>query len=153
MDEYEEAVKAKENPITKIEGVAIREGNLFYLPACPFAPTIKNYKQLLSKLPEEFSELAEEFNKPSRITEELKIGHGSGVSAFCPIHQSLRAAVGRRIKVGGKRIKIYQLGCKSANGNKAISDKLVSEFGVDREVVDKILDKAMCVYGIKLEEV
>lgn len=152
LEDWEKAVKAKEHPITKIEGIAIREGNIFYLPACPFAPSIKTYKELFEKLPEEYPRLVEEYNKPSRVTKELKVGHGSGVSPFCAIHQPLRAAIGKRIKVGGKRVKIYQLGCKSGDGKKGFADEFIEEIGASREMVDKLLDKAMCVYAVKIEE-
>ncbi len=152
LDEWEKAVNAKENPITKVEGISKREGNIFYLPACPFAPSIKTYKELFEKLPEEYPQLVQEYNKPSRVSDELKVGQGAGVSPFCAIHQPLRAAIGKRIKVGGKKVKIYQLGCKSGDGKKGFADKFIGEFGANKDTVDKLLDKAMCVYGVKIEE-
>ncbi len=152
LEEWEKAVKSKENPITIIEGKAVRDGNIFYLPACPFAPSIKTYKDLFEKLPEEYPKLVEEYNKPTKVADDLKVGHGAGVSPFCAIHQPLRAAIGKRIKVGGKTVKIYQLGCKSGDGKKGFADKIIEDFGADKETVDTLLDKAMCVYAVKQEE-
>ncbi len=147
LDDWERAVREKKNPLYKIEGESVRVGNIFYLPKCPFA----HFKNTFPK--EVVSKLLDEFNKSSKISDELKVGAGSGVGPFCPIHQPLRAIVGRKIRVGNRSVKIYQLGCKSAvTGKKNISEKLVSEFGVDVETVDRLLDKGMCVYGVKFEE-
>ncbi len=146
LEEWEKAVREKRNPLYKIEGESLRFGNIFYLPKCPFA----HFK---NKFPSDtIVKLLKEFNESSKIAEELKVGAGSGVGPFCPIHQPLRAIVGRKIKVGGRSVRIYQLGCKSAvTGKKNISKKLVEEFGVDLDTVDKLLDKGMCVYGVKIE--
>lgn len=152
LKEWEEAVKAKENPITRVEGHAQRKGNIFYLPACPFAPSIKTYKELFESLPQEYPRLVEEYNKPTKIARDLKVGHGSGVSPFCAIHQPLRASIGRKIKVGGKSVKIYQLGCKSGDGKKGLAKEFIEEFGTSEEEVSSILDNAMCAYGVKVED-
>ncbi len=148
LNEWELAVRERRNPLYKIEGESIRiHGNIFYLPKCPFA----HFKNTFPR--EVVLKLLEEFNKSSKITEELKVGAGSGVGPFCPIHQPLRAIVGRKIKVGNKNVMIYQLGCKSAvTGKKNISKRLVDEFGIDEDTIDKLLDRGMCVYGVKLEE-
>jgi hypothetical protein len=151
LDEWAAAVKDASNPITRIEGVAIRDGNIFCLPACPFAPSIRTYTSVFEKLPSEYSQLVEEFNKPSAATYDLRVGHGAGVSPFCAIHQPLRSAIAKRIKVGGKRVQVVQLGCRSSSGDKGFADAMIEELGVTREKVDAYLDQNMCVYGVRVE--
>jgi hypothetical protein len=152
LDEWEAAVKDATNPVTKIEGMSVRDGAIFCLPACPFAPSIETYTSVFQTLPSEYASLVEEFNKPGKATNDLKVGHGAGVSPFCAIHQPLRSAIAKRIKVGGKRVEIIQLGCKSSTGAKGFADAMIEELGVSREKVDAYLDQNMCVYGVRLTE-
>lgn len=152
LDEWEKAVKAGEHPIAQVEGLSVRDGNLFSLPACPFAPSIKTYKSLFNSMPSEYPNLVTEYNKPSKVTEQLRVGYGAGVSPFCAIHQPLRSAIAtKRIKVGGKAVKVYQLGCKAGDGTKGLADENIKACGVTREKVSQMLDNAMCVYAVKVE--
>lgn len=152
LDAWDDAVKAQTHPITRIEGPAIRHGSIFTLPQCPFAQSIKTYKELSENLPEEYSQIVEEYNKPSRFTNDLMVGHGSGVSPFCAIHQPLRSAAGTKIKVDSNSIQVIQLGCKGGDGKKSISDELCQIAEVERETVEKHLDNGMCVYMVKILE-
>ena len=54
------------------------------------------------------------------------------------------------ILIGGKKIAIYQLGCKSSSGAKGLADKWLAETGASREAVSEILDNNMCCYYIKI---
>lgn len=148
LEAWEAAVKDGSHPITRLEGLAICDGNLFVLPSCPFAPSIRTYKEIFKELPVEYASIVTEYNRPNKYTADLKVGHGSGVSPFCAIHQSLRAAAGRRIKVGGKSAQIVQLGCKGGDGKKAIAEELCQIARVSRETVEKHLDRGMCVYAV-----
>ena len=150
FDAFLEAIKNATNPITMIEGKAEHVGDgVFGLPACPFAPAIKNYTDVFGSLPEGFAEFTEEFNKPGPATSRYRIGEGAGVSPFCSVHQPLRSAIGDRITIGGKQVKIYQLGCKSGAGKKGFAERLIKEAGVERSVVDAVLDNHMCCYCVK----
>ena len=51
-----------------------------------------------------------------------------------------------------QKIKIYQLGCKSGAGKKGFADKWIDETGVNKEVVDKVLENHMCCYFLKIVE-
>jgi hypothetical protein len=64
----------------------------------------------------------------------------------------MRSAFAERIKIGGKKIQIFQLGCKSGSGKKGFADKWLQAAGVQKEVVDKILDNHMCCYSLKILE-
>lgn len=149
LDELETAAKAGKYPITLIEGVATRDGNIFVVNSCPFNSSVKMYKELFHSIPAEYVRLMEEFNKPYKSPADLYLGHGSGGSPFCAIHQPFRAAIGKNTTVGGMSANIIHLGCKDWDGNKHISDELCNVAGVSKEAVEKYLDKGDCVYYVK----
>ncbi len=151
FDDYVAAIESAANPITMIEGKATHEGNhVFGLKYCPFGPSIKNYMQVFEKLPDGFADFTAEFNKQSNVTDQYRVGEGAGVSPFCSVHQPMRSAFAEKIKIGGKKIKIYQLGCKSGAGKKGFAEKWIKESGVARDIVDKILDNHMCCYSLHI---
>lgn len=151
MDEFDQAVKDKTNPLTLMEGEAVlQEGNIYGLPECPFAASIKSYIGLFGALPGDYKEMADDCNKTSSIKDKLHIGEGACVSPFCAIHQTLRSSlVSNNIKIAGKDVVAYQLGCKSASGAKGFADKWIKETGASKDTVDKILDDSMCCYLVK----
>lgn len=151
LDDFSAAVLDMKTSTAKVEGKAQHLGNgLFGLPKCPFAESIANYKSIHGKLPESYVQVTEDYNKPSRVAEEYAIGQGAGVSPFCAIHQPLRSALAKKIKIGGKTVKIYALGCKSGLGVKAISDAVVKQAGFTLEQIDRVLDDHMCCYCVVL---
>ncbi len=153
FDDFLAAIENSTNPITQVEGKAAHQGGfVFGLAACPFGPSIKNYTQAFEKLPEGYADFTAEFNKPSKVTEMYRVGEGAGVSPFCWVHQPMRSAIAEKIRIGGKKIKIYQLGCKAGSGKKGIAERWLAETGVAREVVEKTLDNHMCCYYLKIEE-
>ncbi len=149
FNDYLAAIEDASNPITQVEGKATHQGDyVFGLEHCPFGMSIKNYNEIFKSLPQEFADFTQEFNNPSNVTGQLRVGEGGGVSPFCSVHQPMRSAIAERITINGKKIKIYQLGCKSGAGKKGFADKWIEETGVEREIVDKILDNHMCCYCI-----
>ena len=52
---------------------------VFGLKHCPFGPSIKNYTKVFEKLPDGFADFTAEFNKPSNITDQYRVGEGAGV--------------------------------------------------------------------------
>ena len=151
FDAYVAAIEGATNPITIIEGKATHTGNfIFGLKLGPFGPSIKNYTKVFEKMPDGFADFTAEFNKPSNITDQYKVGEGAGVSPFCSVHQPMRSAIAEKIKIGGKKIQVVQLGCKSGSGKKGFADKWMAESGVSKEVVDKVLDSHMCCYALKI---
>ncbi len=151
FDDYLAAIENASNPITIIEGKSAHQGNfVFGLKLCPFGPSIRNYTKVFEKLPDGFSDFTSEFNKSSNVTDQYRVGEGAGVSPFCSVHQPMRSAIAEKIKIGGKKIQIYQLGCKSGSGKKGFADKWISAAGVSRDVVDKTLDNHMCCYSVKV---
>ncbi|MEC4676672.1 MAG: hypothetical protein VST72_07140 [Nitrospirota bacterium] len=153
FDDFLSAIENAANPITVIEGKSSHQGDfVFGLSACPFGPSIKNYTRVFEKLPEGFADFTAEFNKPSHITAQYHVGEGAGVSPFCAVHQPMRSAIAEKITIGGKKIRIYQLGCKSGAGKKGFAEKWIEEAGVPKDVVDKVLDNYMCCYYLKIME-
>lgn len=153
FDEYLDAIEKATNPIAMVEGKSSHQGGyVFGLAACPFGPSIKNYMSVFETLPDGYVDFTAEFNKPSRVTDMYRVGEGAGVSPFCSVHQPLRSAVADKITIAGKKINIYQLGCKAWSGKKGFADKWLAETGVAKDVVDKVLDNHMCCYYLKIVE-
>lgn len=153
LEEYIAAIEDSTNPITQIEGKSNHCGDMvFGLEKCPFETSINNYKEVFKDMPEGYADFTAEFNKSSSITDKYKVGEGAGVSPFCSVHQPLRSALADKIKIGGKKVSISQLGCKSATGAKGFAQKWLEENGVDQEKVDEILENNMCCYHLKLED-
>ncbi|MDF1577577.1 MAG: hypothetical protein RQ753_09255 [Desulfurivibrionaceae bacterium] len=151
LDDFLAAIEDATNPITQVEGKATHQGEfVFGLAACPFAPSIGNYTEVFEKLPDGYADFTAEFNKPSKVTDNYRVGEGAGVSPFCSVHQPMRSAIAERIKIGGKKIKIYQLGCKAGSGKKGFAEKWLAETGISQDVVDKVLDNHMCCYYLKI---
>lgn len=152
VDAYIQAIEDGTNPITSVEGKAVHLGeNVFGLPACPFAPSIKNYTDLFGKLPVGYEDLTQDCNKTNSAADKLRIANGACVSPFCAVHQPMRSALGEKIKIDGKKAKIFQLGCKSGSGKKGLADKWINESGISKEIVEKALDSNMCCYYVKTE--
>jgi len=153
FEDYLAAIESATNPITMVEGKATHAGGfVFGLRFCPFGPSIKNYTQVFEKLPDGFADFTAEFNKASNVTDQYRVGEGAGVSPFCSVHQPMRSAIAEKITIGGKKILVYQLGCKSGGGKKGFADKWIAAAGVDRAIVDAILDNHMCCYSLKIME-
>lgn len=151
FDDYLKAIESSTNPITQIEGKASHKGEMvFGLEKCPFAESIKNYNTVFNGLPECYAEFTAEFNKPGHIPGKYRVGGGAGVSPFCAVHQPMRSAFAEKITIGGKKIQIYQLGCKAGSGKKGFAGKFIQATGVPKDVVDKVLDNHMCCYYLKV---
>ena len=153
LDEYLAAIEDSTNPITIIEGQSKHYGDLIFgLPKCPFETSINNYKKVFNEMPEGYADFTAEFNKSSAITDKYRVGEGAGVSPFCSVHQPLRSALADKIKIGGKRVTISQLGCKSGAGFKGFAKKWIEENDIAEAKVDEILENNMCCYHLKIED-
>ncbi len=150
VEEYLASIPEMSNPIARVEGVSfhVKDG-IFGLKSCPFAPSIKDYLEVFNRLPEGFQQITSEFNKPTLISNKLRIGEGAGVSPFCAVHQSIRSALGEKIEIAGRPLKIYQLGCKSSDGRLGLAIRWIEEAGVDQGIVMDILETHMCCYLIE----
>jgi hypothetical protein len=152
MAAFVAAIEAESNPISDFEGNAKHYGNgVFGLPVCPFAASVKSYLNHAGGLPAEYAAITESFNKASPTTEKLRIGHGAGVSPFCGVHQTLRSTVADHVLIGGKPAVVYQLGCKSGSGKKGMADQFIEATGIERSLVEQVLDENMCCYVVRTE--
>ncbi len=153
FDDFIAGIEDTTNPITMVEGKATHHADyVFGLAACPFSSSIKNYTSVFETLPKGYADYTAEFNKPNEVTDKYRVGEGAGVSPFCSVHQPLRSAVAEKITIGGKKIEIYQLGCKAGSGAKGFADKWIEKTGVSKDVVDKVLDSYMCCYYLAVLE-
>ncbi len=151
FDDYLNAIEDSSNPITQIEGKASHKGgHVFGLKHCPFADSIKNYNEVFKGLPDSYAEFTAEFNKPGPVPQKYRVGGGAGVSPFCAVHQPMRSAFADRITINGKKIQIFQLGCKAGSGKKGFADMYIEAVNVPKEIVDRVLDDHMCCYSIKI---
>ncbi|HEY3354334.1 MAG TPA: hypothetical protein VGQ83_13865 [Polyangia bacterium] len=148
LDEFVEAIDDLRNPIARIEGRAEHlGGGLFALGRCPFAESVRNYRKVHGDIPA-LTAITDAFNQPSEATARYHVGHGAAVCAFCAIHQTLRGAVSGRITIGGRPVRVFQLGCKGADGSTSVADPFLAEVGVTRERLDQILREHVCCYAV-----
>lgn len=153
VEDFLKSVETLDNPIARFEGEAKHYGNgVFGLPECPFAGSIETYTTVTGGLPKQYAAVTDEMNKPSRITEDLRVAEGAAVSPFCAVHQPIRSALGDRVKVAGRVLKVYQLGCKSGAGKIGVANRWVEETKVSPELVQRILDDNMCCYCVRFEK-
>jgi len=147
------ALESKECPVAQFEGTARHYGDgVFGLPACPFASSIKTYTSVTGGLPQDYKSVTKELNKDSTITSNLRIGNGAAVSPFCGVHQSIRSALGSQLTIGGKKVTVYQLGCKSGSGVKGIAEGYCKTAMVAASKVEEVLDDNMCCYKVAIED-
>jgi hypothetical protein len=72
------AIENASNPITMVEGKSSHQGKyVFGLKLCPFGPSIRNYTKVFEKLPDGFADFTAEFNKPSNVTDQYRVGEGA----------------------------------------------------------------------------
>ena len=94
------------------------------LPACPFAGSIETFNNCCGDLPKELSTLADYANKQGE----------AWVSAFCGIHQALRAE-----KIGDS---YQQIGCRS--GDKV---SIAEQDVMSKDEAAEVLKKYACIYA------
>lgn len=147
FDAFLASVEASANSVAHFEGAARYYGNgVFGLLACPFASSVKTYQGFMGELPAEYAAVTSNLNRPSPIAAKLRVGHGASVSPFCGVHQSIRSALAERIRIGGKPLIVYQLGCKSGTGKVSVAEDFAAEVDVTVGVVHDVLAENMCCY-------
>ena len=151
--DFVRALNADENPLSRLEGKAIHlGGGIFGLRQCPFGQLASTYQDFFATELGGFEQLTDEYNAPSKISGEHKVGLGAGVGPFCIFHQPLRSQAGGNLTIAGQPIEIFQLACRRADGKIGYADALVCEFGCARAAVEKIMEEYMCCYGIRMKD-
>jgi hypothetical protein len=149
FDDFVAAIEDLRNPIARVEGRAEHlGGGLFGLGRCPFAETHRSRRHQPGALSGDLAAVQHEFNQPSADNAELAVGHGSAVCPFCCAHQPLRAALGARITIAGRPIRVVQLACKGADGSRAFADDFIATTGHTHAEVDGVLDQYVCCYAV-----
>lgn len=152
IEEFIESIDELDNPIAQLEGAARHYGNgLFGLPECPFAAAIEAQSAADTALTDPYRDITAAMNKPTALSDQIRVGRGAVVSPFCALHQPLRSALGERIRVAGRALCIYQLACRSANGASGLADHWIQHTGFDRRLIEQVLIENMCCYCIRFE--
>ncbi len=151
--DFVRALDADENPLTRLEGKAVHLGSgVFGLRNCPFGQLAATYQNFFSTGLHGFEQLTDEYNAPSKIAGEHKVGLGAGVGPFCIFHQPLRSQAAGNLTIAGQPIEIFQLACRRTDDKIGYADALIAEFGCSRESIEKIMEEYMCCYGIRMKD-
>jgi len=116
-------------------------GDLYVLASCPFSQLHARFLMNYGKLPEAFSGIKAE-------AEER--GYEGITCAFCVVHTQIRQAMLRKVK--GREFALYQLGCKSLSGERAIARRDIDFAGTTEERVSQLMDEYVCVYAVRPKE-
>jgi len=99
---------------------------VFTQKRCPFADTVKIYKEIGLEVPAAISEIAAQAPQYGTVW----------VSAYCGVHQAMRQA---------KNPNIFQIACKAGDGSIRYAENDV----VDEAEAKEFLKDAACLYGVK----
>lgn len=143
LDELIASFEAQDNPVSRLEGPAVYLGDgIVALRRCPFTGSfvpLDGEGALPEYAPSMSGQLAQRFADPE-----------AAVGPFCHVHQALRWACSQAMNVGGRRLEVYQLGCRSASGKVALASARIAELGIDEGRVREALVDHACCYCLRL---
>jgi hypothetical protein len=124
------------------------EGDLNYVPMCPFSDELIRYVDMFGERPEEFKTIVEYVNEREAANKD-KVECPAVSSVLCLLHHAYRV---KRAEMAGQ--KTLHLACKSplTDSNPAYNEEAIAEAGVTKEDVDKIMEKGCCVFKFVKEE-
>jgi len=138
---FEEHEKGKD-PFDKLEGKAERDGNVMVLKNCPMAKLLSEV-MVDGKLPEFYQMIVDKYKKVYKTK-------GAILHPFCIVHQVIRSVVGEHIKVGGNKLKVYQIACRSMTSGKIVyATEGMSRVSMSEEEIDKKIEGKACMYLVK----
>lgn len=118
-----------------------REGDLNYLPICPFANELQEFIEMYGKRPEQFYEIINKLSETKYQTEK-KAECPAIASILCIMHDSYRR---RRAELAGK--KVLHLACHSkVTSRLAYNENAIKAAGLTKSDVDKLLKKSTCIF-------
>ncbi|MCK4928243.1 MAG: hypothetical protein KAR76_00760 [Methanosarcinales archaeon] len=135
-----------ENQGPGLEGAP--EGDLNYLPICPFADELVRFIDMFGERPEEYNTIVE-YVKEREAADKDKVECPAVASVLCLMHHAYRV---KRAEMAG--YSTLHLACKSVvTDNKPVyNEEAIEKAGVTKEDVDKILEKGVCVFKFVKEE-
>ena len=124
------------------------EGDLNYLPMCPFSDELIRYIDMFGERPEEFKMIVD-YIKEREAANKDKVECPAVSNVLCLLHHAYRV---KRAEMAGQ--KTLHLACKSplTGRDPAYNEEAIAEAGVTKEDVDKILEKGVCVFKFVKEE-
>ncbi len=117
----------------------MQDGKLYVIERCPFIREVRDFMEVNKEMPPLLTEIVEIYNRE---------GLGYAVSPFCIIHQTLRARLVKEIKVGGKDVNFFQLGCKAPSGKIKLADQNITKLGSSDAAIQEVLKTRACCYAI-----
>ncbi len=117
----------------------MQDDKLYVIERCPFIREVRDFMEVNKEIPPLLTEIVEIYNRE---------GLGYAVSPFCIIHQTLRAKLVKEIKVGGKDVDFFQLGCKSPSGKIKLADQNIMKLGSSESTIQDVLKTRACCYAI-----
>ncbi len=130
------------DPFDKLEGKADRDGNVMVLKNCPMAKLL-NDMTVEGRLPDFYQRIVDKYK-------EIYKTKGAILHPFCIVHQVIRATVGEHIKVGGKRLKVYQIACRSMSSGKIVyASEGMNRVDMKKDEIDAKIEGKACMYLLK----
>jgi hypothetical protein len=143
MKDFVRKSKTGKTPITEFEGhISGVEDGYFVLKVCPFKKPLELYLEKVGDFPESYSEIVVQHNNQG----------GAAVSPFCIVHQIYRVEVAEKIKIGGERLCIRQVGCRSLKGEIKYAEGYKEDSRINGRKLKEILAGNACVYSVSLSE-
>jgi len=119
-----------------IEQSLKKVGDLHVLASCPFSLLYARFLAKYGKLPESFAGIKREAEKR---------GYQGITCAFCVVHHNIRESMLNKVK--DNQYTLYQLGCKSLTGERAIAN--ADLVGISSDRISDLLEDYVCIYSIQ----
>lgn len=124
------------------------EGDLNYLPLCPFYDELIRFIDLFGDRPEEFKRITEYVQEHEASNKE-KVECPAVANTLCLLHHGYRK---KRAEMAGAETLHLACRCSVSEVPSAYNMEAIEKAGVTKEDVDRILEKGVCVFKfIKME--
>ena len=124
------------------------EGDLNYLPMCPFTDELIRFIDMFGDRPEEFKRVVE-YVKEREASNEDKVECPAIVNTLCLLHHGYRK---KRAEMAGAETLHLACRCSIPEVPPAYNMEAIEKAGVTKEDVDKILEKGVCVFKFVKKE-
>ncbi|NIA03135.1 MAG: hypothetical protein GWP12_01140 [Nitrospirae bacterium] len=124
------------------------EGDLNYLPMCPFTDELVRFMDMFGDKPEEFKRVVE-YIKEREASNKEKVECPAVVNTLCLLHHGYRK---KRAEMAGAETLHLASRCSIPEVAYAYNMEAIEKAGVTKEDVDKILEKGVCVFKFVKKE-
>ena len=142
IEKFFEEHDQDKSPFDVLEGQSEREGDLIVLNQCPMTKLLKEVSNG-GQLPDFYSKIVEKYK-------EIHKSKGAILHPFCIVHQVIRATVGDHVKVQGKKMRVYQVACRSmTTGNVVFAEEGMMRVNMGEDEVKRKISGKACMYLLK----